>query len=139
MGPNAHGLVRVVAPGRADGGEEGEWSQRAKLEGVRAEQQKEMTKGLWGRYCHPVLPNRKEDFKIKRHAGDLGMEPRLTVNVCMSPSLCSSTSPPWGRPSGWAHGHCHPLLTFWPPRQRSLQGTIALLGNTCLAFGSHGR
>lgn len=41
------------------------------------------------------LPSEKEGSKVKRHAVDLGVEPRFTgVKVCMSPSLCSGAAPP---------------------------------------------
>lgn len=68
-------------------------------------------------WCNP--PSEKEDSKVKRHAVDLGVEPRLTqVNVCMSPSLCLGMAPPsLGRPAEMAdRALLTPLLaTFWSP------------------------
>lgn len=65
------------------------------------------------------LPSEKEDSKVKRHAVDLGVEPRLTgVKVCMSPSLCSGAAPPPMRgPAERADGALRtPLLaTFLSP------------------------
>lgn len=61
------------------------------------------------------LPSRKEDTKVKRHAMDWAMKPRLMgENVCMSSSLCPGMAhPPLEVDQQRQMGPCSYLS--WPP------------------------
>ena len=101
-----------MAPVRGTWGKEGEWGQRAKSElsqGVSVERSGKDEHWCTGQTLSSSATTMwKEDSKVKRHAMDLGVEPRLIgTSVCMSPSLCLRRTSREGRgaPAHASPGH----------------------------------